>query len=252
MIQCTGYLKSWTSSSGLPNANSDEDQNDQNDPSMSVLGAMDCLVAVGRLQATIEKPIDDAIARGLEIVPGVEFSARHSIDGMFAFICPKATPILGYLPQELQGSSVYEHILYDDIPGLVEGHRRALKTKEEVKVSAIKFRCKDGRFVSLQSNWKQFQNPWNKEIDFIVAKYKLCNPETSDKVQPLITGQSTFSVASDMNFFTAESESSNQEEPSRPPSRIGKNIQDVVTSHVEASRIGKLIVEEIRNGPSSK
>ena len=92
--------------------------------------------------STSEKPLNDAIARGLETVPGVEFNARHTQDGMFTFIDPKATPILGYLPQELLGSSVYEHILYDDIPGLVEGHRQALKTKDEVKVAPIKFRYK--------------------------------------------------------------------------------------------------------------
>ena len=62
------------------------------------------------------------------------------MDGMFTFIDPKMTPILGYLPQELTGSSVYEHVLYDDIPGLVEGHRKALKVKEEVKVAPVKFR----------------------------------------------------------------------------------------------------------------
>ena len=88
----------------------------------------------------IHSILDDAVARGLDIVPGVEFNARHTMDGMFTFIDPKATPILGYLPQELLGSSVYEHILYDDIPGLVEGHRRALKTKDDVKVAPIKFR----------------------------------------------------------------------------------------------------------------
>lgn len=117
-------------------------------------------------------------------------------------------------------------------------------------MASIKFRCKDGRFVSLQSTWKQFQNPWSKEIDFIVAKYIMCNPESSDsKVQPLIMGQSTFSVASDLNFFSCDSnEGYNSATPSRPTSSLGKNIQDVVTSHIEASRIGKLIVEEMKNG----
>ena len=86
------------------------------------------------------RPIQDAVDKGLDIVPGVEFSARHTMDGMFTFIDPKMTPILGYLPQELTGSSVYEHVLYDDIPGLVEGHRKALKVKEEVKVAPVKFR----------------------------------------------------------------------------------------------------------------
>jgi len=265
VIQCTGYLKSWSSSnsSGVNYTSTDEDDQDHetsnngSDPhknlDSSLNGAMDCLVAVGRLQSLLNKSVEDAVNRGLEVVPGVEFSARHSMDGMFSFIDSKATPILGYLPQELLGSSVYEHVLYDDIPGLVEGHRRALKTKEEVKVASIKFRCKDGRFVSLQSTWKQFQNPWSKEIDFIVAKYIMCNPESSDsKVQPLIMGQSTFSVASDLNFFSCDSnEGYNSATPSRPTSSLGKNIQDVVTSHIEASRIGKLIVEEMKNGCSA-
>ena len=72
---------------------------------------------------------EDAVSKGLEVVPGIEFGARHTMDGMFTFIDPKMTTILGYLPQELIGSSVYEHVLYDDIPGLVEGHKRALKVK---------------------------------------------------------------------------------------------------------------------------
>ena len=264
VIQCTGYLKSWSSSNnagGVNYTSTDEDDQEashdanpdlQKNLDSTLNGAMDCLVAVGRLQSLLNKSVEDAVNRGLEVVPGVEFSARHTMDGMFSFIDPKATPILGYLPQELLGSSVYEHVLYDDIPGLVEGHRRALKTKEEVKVASIKFRCKDGRFVSLQSSWKQFQNPWSKEVDFIVAKYIMCNPENSDsKVQPLIMGQSTFSVPSDMNFFScgdSSNEGYNSATPSRPTSSLGKSIQDVVTSHIEASRIGKLVVEEMKNG----
>ena len=105
--------------------------------------------------------------------------------------------------------------------------------------------------MCLQSYWKQFQNPWNKEIDFIVAKYTLCNPDTFDaKVQPLIMGQTTFTVDSDMNFFTSvgtDAEVSNSI-PSRPASTLGKSIQETVTSHVEASRIGRSIVDELRNG----
>ena len=117
--------------------------------------------------------------------------------------------------------------------------------------SSFFYRCKDSRFVCLQSYWKQFQNPWNKEIDFIVAKYTLCNPDTFDaKVQPLIMGQTTFTVDSDMNFFTSvgtDAEVSNSI-PSRPASTLGKSIQETVTSHVEASRIGRSIVDELRNG----
>ena len=146
VIQCTGYLKSWSSSSSnVVSMSTDEDGDPDHDVDFNKAlenahGAMDCLVAVGRVHSPLDRCIDDAVHRGLELVAGVEFSARHSMDGMFIFIDPKMTPILGYLPQELTGSSVYEHVLYDDIPGLVEGHRRALKERGEVKVAAVKFR----------------------------------------------------------------------------------------------------------------
>lgn len=96
MIQCTGYLKSWSSStSNLVNTSTDEDQEPTDHDSdfhkalENVHGAMDCLVAVGRIQSNLDRAIEDAVSRGLELVPGVEFSARHTMDGMFNFIDPK-------------------------------------------------------------------------------------------------------------------------------------------------------------------
>ena len=64
VIQCTGYLKSWSSSTsnvtGTSNPTSGEDEVHDNHfsetelvKSMEVHGAMDCLVAVGRVQSSI-------------------------------------------------------------------------------------------------------------------------------------------------------------------------------------------------------
>lgn len=81
----------------------------------------------------------------------------------------------------------------------------------------------------------------------------MCNPESAEsKIQPLIMGQSTFSAPSDMNFFTCDNENSNISASSRPPSSLGKCIQDVVSSHIEGSRIGKLVVEEMRNANNGR
>ena len=132
MIQCTGYLKSWSLSgvAGATNPVSSHDEDEDSVPgnegretpqpgktghnawqqdlskvldSNPASSVMDCLVAVGRLQSNLDTTIEDAVNRELDVVPGVEFSARHSIDGMFAFIDPRITPIIGYLPQELIG-----------------------------------------------------------------------------------------------------------------------------------------------------
>lgn len=44
----------------------------------------------------------------------------------------RATPVLGFLPQELLGTSMYEYYHHDDIPHLAESHKAALQTSERV------------------------------------------------------------------------------------------------------------------------
>ena len=95
---------------------------------------------------------------------------RHSTDGRFSYVDQRVTLLLGYLPQELNGTSLYEHIQYDDIPAISECHRNALKSPQEVQSPFFRFRAKDGKFVKLESKWKQFRNPWTKEIEYLICK----------------------------------------------------------------------------------
>jgi hypothetical protein len=49
----------------------------------------------------------------------------------------RATPVLGFLPQELLGTSMYEYYHHDDIPHLAESHKAALQTPERVATQVI-------------------------------------------------------------------------------------------------------------------
>lgn len=44
----------------------------------------------------------------------------------------RATLVLGFLPQELLGTSMYEYYHHDDIPHLAESHKAALQASESV------------------------------------------------------------------------------------------------------------------------
>lgn len=72
VIQCTGYLKSWTPIK--------EENNDGDSDNMS------CLVAIGRIPSNV---LEDQIPSSLDNHPNirhVNFLSRHSVDGKFLFI----------------------------------------------------------------------------------------------------------------------------------------------------------------------
>ncbi|XP_025086091.1 protein cycle-like isoform X1 [Pomacea canaliculata] len=158
VIHCTGYLKSWsTAKIGLE----DDSETDSDSCSLS------CLVAVGRVQNGVN-PFPAEESGHIKVRP-MEYMSRHSIDGKFSYIDERATVILGYLPQELLGTSVYEYYHQDDIPAMGNVHRKVLSSKEKVETEVYRFKVKDGKFLHLKSKCFGFRNPWTKEVEYIVS-----------------------------------------------------------------------------------
>lgn len=48
-----------------------------------------------------------------------------------------------------------------------------LRSKEKIETNRYKFKTKQGSFVTLQSQWFSFINPWTKEMEFIVSTSKV-------------------------------------------------------------------------------
>ncbi|XP_027516573.1 aryl hydrocarbon receptor nuclear translocator-like protein 2 isoform X4 [Corapipo altera] len=154
-IHCTGYLKNWP-----PNEVGVEEENDAEKDSSN----FNCLVAIGRLHPYIVPQKSGEIK-----VKATEFVTRFAMDGKFVYVDQRATAILGYLPQELLGTSCYEYCHQDDHNHLAEKHKEVLQNKEKVFTNSYKFRAKDGTFVTLKSQWFSFMNPWTKELEYIVS-----------------------------------------------------------------------------------
>uniref|UniRef100_H2T8M1 Basic helix-loop-helix ARNT like 1a n=1 Tax=Takifugu rubripes TaxID=31033 RepID=H2T8M1_TAKRU len=155
-IHSTGYLKSWPPTKmGL-----DEDNEPDNEGCN-----LSCLVAIGRLHPHI---VPQPSLADIRVKP-TEYVSRHAIDGKFVFVDQRATAILGYLPQELLGTSFYEYFHQDDIGHLAECHRQVLQMREKINTNCYKFKIKDGSFITLRSRWFSFMNPWTKEVEYIVS-----------------------------------------------------------------------------------
>ncbi|XP_062299614.1 basic helix-loop-helix ARNT-like protein 2 [Scomber scombrus] len=152
-LHCTGYLRSWPSS-----------QLDSEGDAEKESSNLTCLVTVCRFQPQVShQPSKD-----INVKP-TEFVTRCAIDGKFTFVDQQSTTIIGYLPQEVLGTSCYEYFHQDDLQHLAEKHRQVLRSKEKIETQCYKFKAKHGSYVLLQSRWFSFTNPWTKEVEFIVS-----------------------------------------------------------------------------------
>lgn len=78
--------------------------------------------------------------------------------------------MLGFLPQELLGTSMYEYYQPDCVSTMAEAHKSALHICDKIITPVYRFRTKDVGFIRLQSEWKAFKNPWTKDVEYMVAK----------------------------------------------------------------------------------
>ncbi|XP_059190575.1 aryl hydrocarbon receptor nuclear translocator-like protein 2 isoform X4 [Centropristis striata] len=155
-VHCTGYMRSWPTSQLGADGEGEADKQD--------CSHFSCLVAVGRVHSHSSPQVNGEVR-----VKPTEFVTRYAMDGKFTFVDQRATTILGYLPQELLGTSCYEYFHQDDLPHLADRHRKVLRSKEKIETNCYKFKTKYGSFVTLQSQWFSFVNPWTKEVEYIVS-----------------------------------------------------------------------------------
>ncbi|XP_068168807.1 aryl hydrocarbon receptor nuclear translocator-like protein 2 isoform X2 [Antennarius striatus] len=165
-VHCTGYMRSWPSSQLGAEGEAEGDKQDSSHFS--------CLVAMGRIHSHSSAQVNGEVQ-----VKPTEFVTRYAMDGKFTFVDQRATTILGYLPQELLGTSCYEYFHQDDLPQLADRHRKVLRSREKIQTNCYKFKTKHGSFVTLQSQWFSFVNPWTKEVEYIVSTNTVISQETS-------------------------------------------------------------------------
>ncbi|XP_072001141.1 basic helix-loop-helix ARNT-like protein 2 isoform X2 [Engystomops pustulosus] len=178
-IHCTGYLRTCLSSEiGMK----EDCEADMESYSLS------CLVAIGRLQPYV---VPQSVA-DIRVKPS-EFVTRYTMDGKFVYVDQRATAILGYLPQELLGTSCYEYFHPDDHDHLTEQHKAVLQSKEKILTNRYKFKAKDGSFIILQSQWFSFINPWTKEFEYIVSVNTVVSGQGSALETTSLRGSSSHS-----------------------------------------------------------
>ncbi|KAI4904845.1 hypothetical protein NFI96_018230 [Prochilodus magdalenae] len=103
------------------------------------------------------------------------FTTTHSPGCVFLEVDDRAVPLLGYLPQDLIGTSLLTCIHPEDRMLMLAMHRKILKYAGQppFEHSPIRFRCQNGDYVTLDTSWSSFVNPWSRKVAFIIGRHKV-------------------------------------------------------------------------------
>nr|XP_042113246.1 period circadian protein homolog 3 isoform X5 [Ovis aries] len=103
------------------------------------------------------------------------FTTTHTPGCIFLEIDERAVPFLGYLPQDLIGTSILAYLHPEDRPLMLAMHQKVLKYAGHPPFEhlPIRFCCQNGDYVILDSSWSSFMNPWSRKVSFIIGRHKV-------------------------------------------------------------------------------
>ncbi|XP_076000671.1 period circadian protein homolog 2 isoform X1 [Genypterus blacodes] len=102
------------------------------------------------------------------------FTTTHTPSCVFQDVDERAVPLLGYLPQDLIGTSVLLHLHPSDRPIMLAIHRKILQyAGQPFDHSSIRFCARNGEYIILDTSWSSFVNPWSQKVSFVIGRHKV-------------------------------------------------------------------------------
>ncbi|XP_051873667.1 period circadian protein homolog 2 isoform X2 [Pristis pectinata] len=102
------------------------------------------------------------------------FTTTHTPSCVFQDVEERAVPLLGYLPQDLIGMPVLMHLHPDDQPLMLGIHKKILKQAgQPFEHSPVRFCTQNGEYITIDTSWSSFINPWSRKVSFIIGRHKV-------------------------------------------------------------------------------
>ncbi|XP_030044308.1 period circadian protein homolog 1 isoform X2 [Microcaecilia unicolor] len=102
------------------------------------------------------------------------FTTRHTPGCVFQEVDERAVPLLGYLPQDLIGMPVLMFVHPEDRQLMLAIHKKILQCAgQPFDHSPIRFCARNGEYVTIDTSWSSFVNPWSRKVAFILGRHKV-------------------------------------------------------------------------------
>ncbi|KAM3857773.1 period circadian protein homolog 1b [Diretmus argenteus] len=102
------------------------------------------------------------------------FTTSHTPSCLFQEVDERAVPLLGYLPQDLVGTPTLLYIHPEDRPVMVAIHKKILQfAGQPFDHSPLRMCARNGEYLTIDTSWSSFVNPWSRKVAFIVGRHKV-------------------------------------------------------------------------------
>ncbi|KAF7219381.1 period circadian protein homolog 2 isoform X1 [Nothobranchius furzeri] len=102
------------------------------------------------------------------------FTTTHTPNCVFQDVDERAVPLLGYLPQDLIGTPILRNLHPSDRPLMLAVHRKILQyAGQPFDHSSIRFCARNGEYITIDTSWSSFVNPWSRKVSFVIGRHKV-------------------------------------------------------------------------------
>ncbi|XP_051992785.1 period circadian protein homolog 1b [Xyrauchen texanus] len=127
------------------------------------------------------------------------FTTSHTPSCLFQEVDERAVPLLGYLPQDLVGTPVLLLIHPDDRQIMVAIHKKILQfAGQPFEHSPLRMCTRNGEYLTMDTSWSSFINPWSRKVTFIVGRHKVRTSPLNEDVFTLPSGQEERALTPDI------------------------------------------------------
>ncbi|KAL1266693.1 hypothetical protein QQF64_002368 [Cirrhinus molitorella] len=150
-----------------------------------------CLLIAERVHSGYEAPRIPADKR--------IFTTSHTPNCLFQEIDERAVPLLGYLPQDLVGKPVLIYLHPEDRLLMVAIHKKILQfAGQPFDHSPLRMRARSGEYLTLDTSWSSFINPWSRKVAFIVGRHKVRTSPLNEDVFTALDGGDVRTMSPDV------------------------------------------------------
>ncbi|XP_025416947.1 period circadian protein isoform X2 [Sipha flava] len=136
----------------------------------------------------------------------VNFITKHNALFEWCYVDHLIISHFGYLPQNIIGRSIFSYFKHEDITMIREVHENMIRDKSISYIGKpYRFKCQNGDFALVQTEWSNFVNPWSDRTEFFIGKHKVIqgpiNPDVTFPVDDVTPGEKITNENKTINIF---------------------------------------------------